>query len=86
MPSQVFEQSIRIKASSVVTEECITDLKLMHRWLNPLVECKPIGVWKTDVGSLSRFTLKIPLLRPSLRNVVAKREPGLIVWEFNGFF
>ena len=29
MPSQVFEQSIRIKASSVVTEECITDLKLM---------------------------------------------------------
>ena len=32
------------------------------------------------------FSLKIPLLRPSLRNVVAKREPGLIVWEFNGFF
>ena len=86
MPSQVFEQSIRIKASSVVTEECFTNLKLMHRWLNPLVECKPIGVWSTEVGSLSRFTLKIPLLRPSLRNVVAEREPGLIVWEFNGFF
>lgn len=86
MPSQVFEQSIKIEASSVITEECFTDLKLMRRWLNPLVECKPIGVWNTEVGSLSRFTLKIPLLRPSLRNVVIKREPGLIVWEFDGFF
>ncbi|MEM7758941.1 MAG: SRPBCC family protein [Cyanobacteria bacterium J06638_38] len=86
MPSQVFEQSIRIKASSVVTEECLTDLKLMHRWLNPLLKCEPIGTWNTDVGSLSRFTIKIPLIQPSLRSVVAQREPGLIVWEFDGFF
>ena len=87
MPSaQIFEQSIKIKASSVITEECITDLKLMHRWLNPMLKCEPIGVWSTTVGSLSRFTLKIPLLQPSLRSVVIQREPGLIVWEFDGFF
>ncbi|MFM2312543.1 MAG: hypothetical protein RLZZ04_1819 [Cyanobacteriota bacterium] len=86
MSPQFFEQSIQIKASSVITEECLTDLKLMHRWLNPLVECKPIGVWSTQVGSLSRFTLKIPLLQPSLRSIVIQREPGLIVWEFDGFF
>ncbi|MBE9045460.1 SRPBCC family protein [Pleurocapsales cyanobacterium LEGE 10410] len=84
--SQVFEQSIRIKASSVITEECLTDLKLMHRWLNPLLKCEPIGTWSTDVGSLSRFTIKIPLLQPSLRSRIAKREPGLVVWEFDGFF
>ncbi len=83
---QIFEQSIKIKASSVITEECITDLKLMHRWLNPRLKCEPIGVWSTTVGSLSRFTLKIPLLQPSLRSVVIQREPGLIVWEFDGFF
>jgi hypothetical protein len=84
--SQIFEQSIQIKASAVITEECITNLKLMHRWLNPLLKCEPIGIWSTNVGSLSRFTIKIPLLQPSLRSVVAKREPGLIVWEFDGFF
>ena len=86
MPPQVFEQSIRIKASSVVTEECLTNLELMHRWLNPLLECRPIGTWSTQKGSLSRFTIKLPLLQPSLRSVVAQREPGLIVWEFDGFF
>ena len=87
MPSsQFFEQSIQIKANAVTTEECLTDLKLMHRWLNPLLKCEPIGTWSTSVGSLSRFTIKIPLLQPSLRSVVAQREPGLIVWEFDGFF
>ncbi len=86
MSSQVFEQSIRIAASSVITEECLTDLKLMHRWLNPMLQCEPIGTWSTQVGSLSRFTLKIPLLQPSLRSVVVQREPGLIVWQFDGFF
>ena len=83
---QVFEQSIRIKASAVITEECITNLKLMHRWLNPLLQCEPIGTWNTNVGSMSRFTIKIPLLQPSLRSIVLEREPGLIVWEFDGFF
>ena len=86
MSSQVFEQTIRIKASLVVTEKCITDLQLMHRWLNPMLRCEPIGTWSTQPGSLSRFTIKIPLLQPSLRSVVAQREPGLIVWEFDGFF
>jgi len=83
---KVFEQSIRIKASSTTTEECLTNLKLMHRWLNPLLKCEPIGTWGTSIGSLSRFTIKIPLLEPSLRSVVVQREPGLIVWEFDGFF
>jgi Polyketide cyclase / dehydrase and lipid transport len=83
---QFFEQSIRINASAVTTEHCITNLELMRRWLNPLLKCEPIGTWSTNVGSLSRFTIKIPLLQPSLRSVVAEREPGLIVWEFDGFF
>lgn len=86
MSSQVFEQSIEIKASAVTTETCITDLKLMHRWLNPLLKCEPIGQWSTSQGSLSRFIIKIPLLEPTLRSTVVEREPGLIVWEFNGFF
>jgi hypothetical protein len=83
---QVFEQSISIKASAVTTEKCLTNLELMHRWLNPLLKCEPIGTWSTEKGSYSRFTIKIPLLQPTLRSIVAEREPGLIVWQFDGFF
>ncbi|BAU67305.1 hypothetical protein STA3757_47160 [Stanieria sp. NIES-3757] len=83
---QIFEQSIAIKASATVVESCFTDLELMHRWLNPVLKCEPIGKWNTAIGSLSRFTIKIPLLEPSLKSVVVEREPGLIVWQFDGFF
>ena len=86
MPSQVFEQSIQIRASATAVEQCITDRTLMHRWLNPALRCEPIGEWNTDIGGRSRFIIQIPLLRPTLTSVVVEREPGLIVWEFKGFF
>ena len=81
-----FEQSIQIKASATVVDKCITDLSLMERWLNPLLKCEPMGVWETSVGSTSKFTIQIPLLKPTLRNTVLVRQPGLIVWGFDGFF
>ncbi|AFZ16411.1 SRPBCC family protein [Allocoleopsis franciscana] len=84
--AQVFEQSIQIKASATVVERCITDQTLMHRWLNPILRCKPVGEWSTAVGSRSRFVIQIPLLQPTLNSVVVAREPGLVVWEFQGFF
>jgi Polyketide cyclase / dehydrase and lipid transport len=86
MTPQVFEQSIQINASAIVVERCITEQTLMHRWLNPALRCEPIGDWSTDLGSRSRFVIQIPLLQPSLKSAVVEREPGLIVWEFQGFF
>jgi hypothetical protein len=38
------------------------------------------------VGSEFDFKLKIPLLAPTLRSTVIERQPGLIVWGFDGFF
>jgi hypothetical protein len=84
--AQVFEQSIQINASATVVERCITDQTLMHRWLNPILRCEPVGEWSTEVGSRSRFVIQIPLLQPTLTSVVVEREPGLVVWEFKGFF
>lgn len=84
--TQIFEQSIAIKASSTVVESCLSNRELMHRWLNPALRCEPIGNWSTELNSLSRFIIKIPLWQPSLRSVVIEREPGLIVWQFEGFF
>lgn len=86
MPIQVFEQSIQINASATAVEHCFTDLTLMHRWLNPALRCEPIGDWSTAIGSKSRFVIQIPLLQPSLNSTVVAREPGLVVWEFKGFF
>jgi Polyketide cyclase / dehydrase and lipid transport len=82
----VFEQSIQIKASATVVEKCVTDLELMQRWLNPMLKCEPNGIWQTTVGSTSKFTIQIPLLKPTLKNTVLVREPGLIIWGFDGFF
>jgi len=82
----VFEQSIQINASATVVDHCITDHALMHRWLNPALRCEPVGEWCTDVGSRSRFVVQIPLLAPTLNNVVLERQPGVIVWGFEGFF
>ena len=86
MTLQVFEQSIQISASATAVEQCLTDLTLMHRWLNPALRCEPIGEWSTELGSQSRFLIQVPLIQPTLRSTVVEREPGLIVWEFRGFF
>ncbi len=86
MSPQVFEQSIQINTNATMVERCITDLELMHRWLNPVLVCEPVGEWSTEVGSKSRFVIQIPVLQPTLNSVVIEREPGLVVWGFEGFF
>lgn len=83
---QVFEQSIQINASATVVDHCITDRELMHRWLNPMLRCEPVGEWSTQIGTRSRFVIDIPLLQPTLNSAVIEREPGLVVWGFEGFF
>jgi hypothetical protein len=83
---QVFEQSIEIKANATTVERCFTELDLMHQWLNPMLECQPVGAWSTEIGSQSRFMIKIPVIQPTLRSKVIEREPGLVVWQFEGFF
>ena len=84
--SRVFEQSIYIRASATAVERCLTDLELMHTWLNPALRCEPIGDWDDTLGATSRFVIQIPLLKPSLTSRIVEREPGLVVWSFEGFF
>lgn len=86
MSKQAFEQSIQINASATVVEQCFTDLTLMHRWLNPALRCEPVGSWSTAIGSQSQFVIQMPLVQPKLFSTVVERQPGLVVWEFQGFF
>ena len=82
----VYEQSIFIRATATQVERCFTEQVLMHQWLNPALVCEPVGEWRTEVGSRFDFKLKVPLLAPTLPSTVVAREPGLIVWAFDGFF
>ncbi len=86
MSSQQFVQSIEINASPQIVEHCLRSRVLMHKWLNPLLRCEPVGDWSTEVGSRSKFIIKIPIVKPTLDAVVKAQKPGLIVWEFTGFF
>ncbi|MBA3924606.1 MAG: SRPBCC family protein [Nostocaceae cyanobacterium] len=87
LPNQAFEQSVIIYAKATVVEQCITDNKLMHKWLNPLLRCEKVGEsWSTDVGSRSRFVIQIPYFKPTLHSIVVERQPGLVIWGFEGFF
>lgn len=84
---RVYEHTIPIYASASAVEFCFTDLPTLHRWLNPALRCEPMGdTWSTDLGSRSRFVIQVPLLAPSLYSTVVEREPGLVVWQFEGFF
>lgn len=82
----IYEQSIAIAATATQVERCFTEQSLMHQWLNPALVCEPVGTWSTRKGSKFDFKLQIPVLSPTLRSTVVERSPGLIVWEFDGFF
>lgn len=85
-PPQAFEHSIFIQAPVKQVDYTITDRAQMHRWLNPVLRCEPIGDWSSDLGSQSRFVIQVPLLNPTLISTVVERRLGLVVWAFDGFF
>lgn len=84
--AEIFEQSVYIEAPLAIVDRTITDRTLMHRWLNPALRCEPVGDWSSDLGSQTRFMIQIPLLKPTLYSTVVERQPGLVVWAFEGFF
>ncbi len=81
-----FENTILIRATATTVERCFTEQALMRRWLNPALVCEPVGDWSTAVGRQMCFRLRVPFLRPTLLSTVLEREPGLVVWGFDGFF
>ncbi|XGB43532.1 MAG: SRPBCC family protein [Nodosilinea sp. LVE1205-7] len=81
-----FLQCITIAASPGVVEHCITNLAIMHRWLNPALRCEPVEDWSTEPGAQSRFIIAIPIWQPTLISTVIERLPNLITWQFEGFF
>ncbi len=67
-------------------DHVITDQAKMRQWLNPALQCTPVGPWSSDIGAESLFSIRIPLINPTLKSKVVEREEGLVVWSFDGFF
>ncbi|NJN31157.1 MAG: SRPBCC family protein [Synechococcales cyanobacterium RM1_1_8] len=88
--SESIENQIWIGATASQVERCFTEQGLMHQWLNPMLCCEPVGDWRVTEGSQMRFVIQLPLvvpaLMPTLLSTVVVRSPGLVVWEFEGFF
>jgi uncharacterized protein YndB with AHSA1/START domain len=84
--TRIFEQSVYIEAPVEIVDHTITDQQLMHLWLNPLLKCEPVGEWSSQVGSQTRFMIRVPFVNPTLYSEVIERQLGLVVWQFEGFF
>ncbi|NJM67447.1 MAG: SRPBCC family protein [Acaryochloris sp. RU_4_1] len=84
--TRIFEQSVYIEAPVEIVDHTITDQQLMHLWLNPLLKCKPVGEWSSQIGSQTRFMIRVPFFNPTLYSQVIERQVGLVVWQFEGFF
>ncbi|MEO1133656.1 MAG: SRPBCC family protein [Cyanobacteria bacterium J06639_1] len=84
--ARIYENSIEIAASVESCDRCLTEPELMHRWLNPMLRCEAVGEWSVEVGDRFRFVVTVPVVDLSLDCAVRERAPGLVVWEFAGFF
>jgi hypothetical protein len=84
--SDLIENQLWIAAPASCVERCFTEQGLMHQWLNPALRCEPVGDWQVTLGRQMRFVMQVPWLKPSLLSTVVLRSPGLVVWEFEGFF
>lgn len=82
----LYTQSIQIAAPVSQVDRCITDLDLMKRWLNPLLQCEAVGSPEAKLGSRYCFRLRIPWVSPQLDCVITERAEGLVQWQFEGFF
>ncbi|MCF2970002.1 SRPBCC family protein [Synechococcus sp. Nb3U1] len=82
----LYTQSIPIAAPIPQVDRCITDLDVMKRWLNPLLQCEAVGSPAAKLGSRYCFRMRIPWVSPQLDCVITERAVGLVQWQFEGFF
>jgi hypothetical protein len=81
---RTYERSIQIEATATAVERCFTELDLVSQWLTPMFRCEAIGNWEAAVGNRCHLTIVSRFLRLGTIARVIVREPGSIVWQFEG--
>lgn len=64
----------------------MTDRALMERWMSPAVVFSPLDGWRFDTGAPWRMQLRGLGSLLDAGYIVADRQPGLILWAFDGFW
>ncbi|NJM08133.1 SRPBCC family protein [Candidatus Gracilibacteria bacterium] len=85
--SYLQEEFIVVSATLVQVDAAMTERALMQRWMSPAVQFAPQhGNWSFAEGTRWQLTLSGlgDLLRAEY--VVQERQPGLILWAFDGFW
>ncbi len=82
----ILEEFTLVHAPMEAVDRIMTEKPLMDRWASPSVQFKPRNGWSFEKGAQWRLTLTGlgPLL--SADYVVYDRQPGLILWYYNGFW
>ncbi|NJP07861.1 MAG: SRPBCC family protein [Chloroflexaceae bacterium] len=82
----VLEEFVVVHAPMDVVDRVITERNLMMRWASPSVRFDPLDGWRFDEGAPWKLTLTgLGDVMPA-DYVVHAREPGLILWAYNGFW
>lgn len=80
------EEFIVVAASPERVEQVMTNQALMRRWMSPTVRFEPLEMWSFERGARWRLTLTGLGRVLESQYVVYDRQPGLILWAFDGFW
>lgn len=82
----LLEEFIAVRAGMERVGAVMTDERLMRRWMSPAVQFTPLEGWHFERGARWRLTLTGLGRLLEANYVVFERQPGLILWAFDGFW
>ncbi|MCG8353128.1 MAG: SRPBCC family protein [Chloroflexales bacterium] len=86
MSMHLQEEFVIVNTPMQRVEAVMTERNLMELWMSPAVRFEPLDDWRFATGDRWRMTLTGvgDLLHADY--VVHDRQPGLVLWAFNGFW
>lgn len=80
------EEFVVVAAPLAQVERVMTEQPLMLRWMSPAVRFEPLEGWSFARGARWRLTLTGLGRVLEASYIVYDRQPGLILWAFDGFW
>lgn len=84
--AHVLEEFVVVSAPLERVEAVMTERVLMQRWMSGAVQFTPLDGWRFEQGAPWRLTLAGLGRSLEATYLVHERRPGLILWQFDGFW
>lgn len=82
----LLEEFVLVAAPTARVEAVMTERELMGRWMSRAVQFTPRDGWRFDKGAPWQLTLTGLGRMLEAHYIVHDRQPGLILWAFDGFW